>query len=186
MGKIPFIKTSIRENYPLTISFGISGTATSMRFPPCMAKLSALLLPETNRRADHLTTVMLTGVTALVRGTAAYMENFGMDYPARDIGPWLREADILHISNEIAFAENCPSPSNWDGLKFCSQARYIQLLEDIGTDVIDLSGDHFADWGPEAMLFSLDLYRQQRLARIRRRREHRRSPKAGFVRAQWK
>jgi poly-gamma-glutamate synthesis protein (capsule biosynthesis protein) len=104
---------------------------------------------------------MLTGVTALVRGTAAYMENFGMDYPARDVGPWLREADILHISNEIAFAENCPSPSNWDGLKFCSQARYIQLLEDIGADVIDLSGDHFADWGPEAMLFSLDLYRQK-------------------------
>ena len=83
-----------------------------------------------------------------------------MDYPASDIGPWLRDADILHISNEIAFAKNCPSPSNWDGLKFCSQTRYIQLLEDIGTDVVDLAGDHFADWGPEAMLFTLDLYAQ--------------------------
>ena len=153
-GQNPLRKDFNPENYPLTINFGISGSEINGE------EVSALL-PETNRRADHLTTVILTGVTALVRGTAAYMENFGMDYPARDIGPWLREADILHISNEVAFAKNCPSPSNWDGLKFCSQARYIQLLESIGTDVVDLSGDHFADWGPEAMLFSLDLYRQR-------------------------
>ena len=162
-GQNPLHKDFDPDSYPLTVNFGVSGD------PDQVAEISnqhgagsaAPLLPETNRRADHLTTLMLTGVTALVRGTAAYMENFGMDYPARDVGPWLREADILHVSNEIAFAENCPSPSNWDGLKFCSQARYIQLLEDIGADVIDLSGDHFADWGPEAMLFSLDLYRQK-------------------------
>ena len=153
-GQNPLHKDFDPQNYLLTVRFGISGDTSSVDEP-------SILLPETNRRADHLTTVILTGVTALVRGTAAYMENFGMDYPASEIGPWLREADILHISNEIAFAKNCPSPSNWDGLKFCSQARYIQLLEDIGTDVVDLSGDHFADWGAEAMLFSLDLYRQR-------------------------
>ena len=53
---------------------------------------------------------MLTGVTALVRGTASLMEGQGMTYPAQEIGDWLREADILHISNEVPFAENCPQP----------------------------------------------------------------------------
>ncbi|MCJ7715674.1 MAG: CapA family protein, partial [Anaerolineales bacterium] len=43
-------------------------------------------------------------------------------------------------------------------LYFCSDDRYIQLLNSVGTDIVELSGDHFGDWGPEAMLHSLDLY----------------------------
>ncbi len=162
-GQNPLHKDFDPAQYPLRVGFSLSGD------PDLAAQIGAdygpqsanPLLPPTNRRADRLTTVVVTGVTALVRGTAAYMEQFGMDYPARDILPWLRDADILHISNEIAFAQNCPSPNNWQGLAFCSQERYIQLLDDIGTDVIDLAGDHFADWGPEAMLFTLNLYRER-------------------------
>jgi hypothetical protein len=162
-GQNPLHKDFAPARYPLTLTFGLQGS------DPVVKKLldqagpdsDSPLLQSTNRRPDRLTTVVLTGTTALVRGTAAYMEQFGMDYPAQDIGPWLRDADILHISNEIAFAKNCPSPSNWQGLAFCSQERYIQLLEDIGTDVIDLAGDHFADWGQDAMNFTLALYRQR-------------------------
>ena len=84
-----------------------------------------------------------------------------MDYPAQDIGGWLREADILHISNEVAFWKTCPEPYNWQGLAFCSRTKYIQLLRDVGADVIELTGDHFQDWGPEAVLFTLDLYKQE-------------------------
>jgi poly-gamma-glutamate synthesis protein (capsule biosynthesis protein) len=35
------------------------------------------------------------------------------------------------------------------------------LLEDIGTDVVELSGDHFQDWGTDAMFHTLDLYRER-------------------------
>lgn len=163
-GQNPLHKDFDLAAYPLRLGIGLEGD------PAQIAALenehgpstTAPLFPAGNRRADRLTTVVVTGVTALVRGTAAYMEQFGMDYPAQDILPWLRDADILHINNEIAFAENCPSPNNWSqGLAFCSQARYIQLLDDIGTDVIDLAGDHFADWGQEAMYFTLNLYRER-------------------------
>jgi poly-gamma-glutamate synthesis protein (capsule biosynthesis protein) len=34
-------------------------------------------------------------------------------------------------------------------------------MDTIGTDVVELAGDHFADWGSDAMLFTLDLYRQR-------------------------
>jgi poly-gamma-glutamate synthesis protein (capsule biosynthesis protein) len=85
-----------------------------------------------------------------------------MTYPAQDIGPWLREADILHINNEVPFAANCPPPfPRENNLVFCSKEKYIQLLEDIGTDVVELSGDHFQDWGDEAVHFTLDLYRER-------------------------
>jgi poly-gamma-glutamate synthesis protein (capsule biosynthesis protein) len=115
-------------------------------------------LAESNRIAEHLTTVLMTGVTALVRGTASWMEYYDSTYPAMFIGDTLREADILHISNEVPFAEKCPYPYPWDGLVFCSRTKYIGLLDSIGTDVVELSGDHFQDWGEDAMLLTLKMY----------------------------
>lgn len=123
------------------------------------------LLPVSNRDEDKLTTVALTGVTALVRGTAYLMEKNGMTYPAIDIGDTLREVDILHISNEIPFTETCPKPfgnlQNDANLVFCSRPDYIQLLEALGTDVVEVTGDHFRDWGDEAMLYTLDMYNER-------------------------
>lgn len=115
--------------------------------------------PVSNFDPSKLTTVALTGVTALVRDTAFIMEEKGLLYPAEEIRPYLETADITHISNEVPFAEDCPSPKpNQESLYFCSKDEYIQLLETVGTDIVELSGDHFGDWGPEAMLHSLDLY----------------------------
>jgi poly-gamma-glutamate synthesis protein (capsule biosynthesis protein) len=68
----------------------------------------------------------------------------------------------LHISNEIPFAEGCPFPDPAsESLIFCSRDKYIELLEFVGADVIELTGDHFQDWGDEAMLHTLDLYDQR-------------------------
>ena len=161
-GSSPMRKDFDPEGDPLTFRFTLRGD------PRIVEALTALfgpdsaspLTPPTNRDPARLTTVMLTGVTALVRATAFTMEQRGLEYPARDIGDWLREADILHISNEVPFAENCPFPDPLQGsVKFCSDARYIELLDDIGTDIIELTGDHFHDWGAEAMLYTLELYK---------------------------
>ena len=152
----PVQKTFDASGYPLAVRFTLVGDpALRERF------LSEVDLPDGNRDPEKLTTVVLTGVTALVRGTAALMEVIGLTYPAQDIGPWLREADILHISNEVPFARNCPQPVDWKDLVFCSQTEYITLLEDVSADVIELTGDHFADWGPDAMLYTLELYQER-------------------------
>jgi poly-gamma-glutamate synthesis protein (capsule biosynthesis protein) len=85
-----------------------------------------------------------------------------MLYPAQDIRDWLLNADITHISNEVPFAVDCPDPNpNQQSMRFCSKDEYIQLLEDVGTDVVELTGDHFQDWGTEAMFHTLDMYRQR-------------------------
>ena len=116
----------------------------------------------TNRRSDQLTTLALTGVTAMVRATAWTMEQEGVTYPARDIKPIFDAVDLVHISNEVPFAEDCPRPSPEQiGLYFCSDDRYIELLEYISTDIVELSGDHFGDWGSEAMLHTLELYQKR-------------------------
>jgi poly-gamma-glutamate synthesis protein (capsule biosynthesis protein) len=103
----------------------------------------------------------LTGTTALVRATADRMERKGLFYPGEEIRSVLRAADITHVSNEVSFVTDCPTPNPWtSSLRFCSDPRYIALLEDVGTDVVELTGNHLLDYGPEPFLTTLDLYDQ--------------------------
>ena len=155
-GQSPIHSDFQADSYPLLLKVGIHGRTDLVA--DLLANSPALFPSSSNRNADHLTTLILTGTTSLVRATAALMEQYGMDYPAKDIGPLLRGADILHISNEVSFAVNCPAPLPHSGLLFCSQDRYIQLLEGIHPAVIDLSGDHLNDWGSEALRHTIDLY----------------------------
>jgi hypothetical protein len=106
--------------------------------------------PELSSNYDpsKLTTVIMTGVTALVRATAYTMELKSVTYPGERIRDLMREADIAHISNEIPFFTGCTVPKPDQGaLVFCSDPKYIDLLTDIGADVIELTGNHFADRG---------------------------------------
>lgn len=152
--------------YALSVSFSLLGKAEDLQAVTALIQASgSLLAPATNRDESKLTAVDMTGVTALVRGTAYMMEKYGMTYPALDIGDILRSADILHISNEIPFTETCPNPfynsANDQNLVFCSKPEYIKLLESIGTDVVELTGDHFRDWGADAMLYTLNMYEER-------------------------
>ena len=120
------------------------------------------IVPLTNRDPAKLTVVAMTGVTALVRATAWTMEQKGILYPAQDIRDLLRNADITHISNEVPFDPNCPRPNPAQPeLVFCASPDYMALLEDVGTDVVELAGDHFIDRGPAATRYTLELYRQK-------------------------
>jgi poly-gamma-glutamate synthesis protein (capsule biosynthesis protein) len=148
----PIHKDFAPSNYLLTVAFVISG---SVNIQP-----DVLSLPATNRDPSKLTTLAMTGVTALVRGTALTMEQYGITYPAQDIGSLLASADITHISNEIPFAPDCPFPELAPSqLVFCSDPRYIELLQAVGTDIVELTGDHFSDYGPEATLNTIQMYR---------------------------
>ena len=158
-GLSPLWKSFDPAMYALTVPIAIDGDGARAA---ALAEAWQGRLPSTNRDASKLTTVVMTGVTALVRATAWTMEQKGLTYPARDIGAWLSEADITHISNEIAFSPDCPAPDpSQEAIRFCSDPRYLELLDSVGTDVIELTGNHMQDWGSAAMLFTLDLYRQK-------------------------
>lgn len=117
--------------------------------------------PIANRDPDKLTTLVLTGVTAMVRGTASYMDALGPEYPATNIYQVLQNADILHVNNEVPFAPVCQqTEEDYQRLRFCSKKRAMDLLTFIGTDIVELDGDHFQDFGDEAIFFTLDLYRE--------------------------
>lgn len=117
-----------------------------------------------NRVPDKMATVILTGVTALVRATAATMERRGVLYPGELLRGVFLEADILHINNEVPFYSDCPTPNPvQQDLRFCSSPSYIDLLLNIGADVIELSGDHFADYGIQAMYETIEVYKRNNI-----------------------
>ncbi len=148
--------------YPLRIEFDLAGEGdTTGALRRALESAWGQATPIQNRRADRLTTVVMTGVTALTRATAWQMDRSGATFPSRDIGDWLRQADLTHISNEVAFTPDCPDPvPDQTPLLFCSSPRHLALLEDVGTDVVELTGNHVLDAGPEALVYSLDLFRQ--------------------------
>ncbi len=151
-GISPLHKDFDRGDYELVVPISLAGGE----------RPEGLSIPASNRDADKLTTLAMTGVTALVRATAFTMEREGVTYPGQDVGPWLRAADLTHISNEVPFVEDCPYPNPvQQEMRFCSRDRYLDLLVDVGADIIELTGDHFSDWGHAAMLHTLDLYAQE-------------------------
>jgi len=144
-GQSPIHKDFDASLYPLKMTFGLTDPG--------------LVLPVTNRDASKLTTVVLTGVTALVRATAFTMETKGVTRPGELIRDWMVNADVTHISNEVAFDPSCPFPKpGYTNFILCSDPKYFELLQYVGTDIVELTGDHFADRGAQAMRDTLKMY----------------------------
>lgn len=146
-GQSPIRKDFDASLYPLQVIFGLTGASFE--------------LPATNRDASKMTTVVMTGVTALVRATAFTMETKGVTRPGELIYDWLHNADVTHISNEVPFDPDCPTPEpGHKNFILCSDPKYMELLNYVGTDIVELTGDHFADRGTQAMLDTLEIYKQ--------------------------
>lgn len=163
-GMSPLEKDFDLAAYPLNFKFVLTQMKKEASENPALYTLLESL-PNTNRDTDKLTTLVMTGVTAMVRATAYKMEVNGVSYPGEEIREWLSEADLTHISNEVSFYEDCPFPDpNNRKLLFCSDPKYIELFDYIGADIIELTGNHNNDslytYGVDVVPFTLDLYQQ--------------------------
>ena len=142
------------NDYPLAFSVMLTGSDVE-----AVKKAAGSLegLEITNRDMSRFTSLMMTGVTAMVRGTANRMEWYGVLYPGEKIADILKDADITHISNEVPFKEGCePTVDRFP--YFCSKPSYIELLESVGTDIIELTGNHMNDQGHEWFIYTLQMY----------------------------
>ncbi len=113
----------------------------------------------------RLTTVVMSGTTALTRRTAERIESHGAADLVEYIAPWFRSADLTHVSNEVSFIRDC-DPVNGPGraagidLTFCARDSYLEVLELIGTDLVELTGSHLSDYG--GLTRTVEMYRQRR------------------------
>lgn len=146
-------------SYPLSVGMTVDGEGAEQ----VATFLSGLVVPYSNRNPERLTTLIMTGVTAMSRATAARMELMGVLYPAAIISDTLAAADITHISNEVPFLDDCVVNNTVNNLILCSHTSYWAALEAVGTDIVGLSGNHVNDFGREGARRSLQFYRDNEI-----------------------
>ena len=111
---------------------------------------------------DLLTVLTLTGTTALTRGTAFQMAENGVSFPIKQISDVLLKADILHVSHEVPMFEACPPAVPLrEEMRFCSDPKNIEMFKIVGVDIVEITGNHLLDWGPDAFLETLSHYENQ-------------------------
>lgn len=159
-GNSPLSKDFSEADYPLALNMKFSGDEKVISRLKVLLQSNPRLIQMTNRDASLLSVVMLTGTTALTRDIGKQMDAKGVMYPASDIMDWFHQADIIHISNEVSFMNGCVVG---DRGKFCSKLEYLGLLTGIGTNVIELTGNHLLDFGVDPFLFTLNLYKQNHI-----------------------
>jgi len=147
-------------HYGLGVAITVDGVGADL-LAPLLSK--GLDLPKTNRDPHQLTTLIMTGVTAMARGTAAAMARAGVLYPAAIISGTLAAADITHVSNEIPFLDDCVVNNTVNNLTLCSHTDYWATLEAIGTDIVGLSGNHVNDFGYAGARRSLQFYQDNNI-----------------------
>jgi poly-gamma-glutamate synthesis protein (capsule biosynthesis protein) len=156
-GASPMWRDLDLTTYPLTVPLTLGAVGRSDALP----LLAEDEMAFSNRDESKMAVVVMTGVTALTRGTGQLMEARGMTFPAQDIGDWLRNADLTHISNEVSFTPDCPTSLPEGTMIFCSREPYIELLDAVGTDIVELTGNHNNDYGIEPTIYTFELFRQR-------------------------
>ncbi len=110
-------------------------------------------------KKENLLTLNQTGVTALTRRMQSKLNSTGdASQFAAKIADYLKSADYTHTSNEVSFANDC---NNNQPMAFCADYKMYQVLDDIGVDIVELTGNHNNDWGASANRETIDFYREK-------------------------
>jgi capsule synthesis protein PGA_cap len=121
----------------------------------------AVAAPIHNLTAAHVTTLVMSGTTALTGRIAERIDARGVADTIQFIQPFFASADLVHISNEVAFVRGCHPWTGQQKLIFCARDGYAELLAGLHTKLIELTGNHLLDYGPRALLRTLDVYEQR-------------------------
>lgn len=113
-------------------------------------------LPKYPTRATTLS-FNQTGVTALSRAMNTKLKSQSdATYFTQHIADFLKSSDFTHLSNEVSFVDNCQSSSNSTNL--CSDPKMIDAITSVGTNIIELTGNHNNDYSATNNIKTIDLY----------------------------
>ncbi|MBR3414447.1 CapA family protein [Candidatus Saccharibacteria bacterium] len=119
-------------------------------------------LPNFPTDKSEVLSLNQTGVTALARGIQTKLNQVGDGaYFAENIKDLLSSSDLTHISNEVSFADDCKTDSSSTVL--CADNRVFDTIKAIGTDIVELTGNHNVDVGKAAAIDTLKLYHDNNL-----------------------
>lgn len=148
------------DNYGLTVTFNLAGSAEAEKLlHPEIDQLKSLI-PATNRDESKMAVVIMTGTTALARVTLKKIELNGYEYPIDMVKNWFLSADLRHVSNEVSFMEGCQYVDAYT-MQFCSKPDQIKVLENIGVNVVESTGNHLNDYPGDWFAKTLEMYQER-------------------------
>ena len=148
------------EGYGLKVDYTLSGK------PGVAEELSSEIeqlvasIPATNRDESKMAVVVMSGTTALARVTLRKIELNGVEYPVDKIKEWFLTADLRHVSNEVSFNEECEYTDAYT-MQFCSKPEHIAVLENLGVNVVESTGNHLVDYGVDYFRQTLAMYAER-------------------------
>lgn len=100
-----------------------------------------------------------TGVTALTRRLTLKLNQVENGaYFAEHIADFLKSKTFTHISNEVSFKEGCLG--GYQTMTLCADWRTLDTVNAIGTDIVELTGNHNNDTGTQNNLATIAKYHE--------------------------
>jgi poly-gamma-glutamate synthesis protein (capsule biosynthesis protein) len=156
----PLDRPMDEENYGLTVTYILSGAQDVETLLQTEIEQLMLSIPATNRDESKMAVVMMTGTTALARVTLKKIDLNGYDYPVEMVKDWFLSADLRHVSNEVSFMDGC-TYLDANTMQFCSKPDQIKVLENIGVNVVESTGNHMNDFPGDAFTQTLNMYQER-------------------------
>ena len=106
-----------------------------------------------------ITSYTHTGVTALTRRTGSVLNTLTPGQYLELIKPEIGSPDLLHISNEVSMLDLCDYGSM--KMKFATKSEHFRVLEELGADLVELTGNHNLDVGTEPYTNTIKWYQEK-------------------------
>lgn len=121
----------------------------------------AMLIPSKHpfQFLKDVTSYTHTGVTAITRQTGGVLNKIGMDEYLKNILPYFKTPELVHISNEVSAVDSCVYGQM--KMSFATKTEHFGLIEKLGADIIELTGNHNLDFGKAPYLATLKWYEKR-------------------------
>ena len=75
---------------------------------------------------------------------------------------YMRDADLFMVNNEFAYSDR-GAPIEGKKYAFRSKPSNVSILNDMGADIVSLANNHAYDWGPDALMDTIDTLNEARV-----------------------
>jgi poly-gamma-glutamate capsule biosynthesis protein CapA/YwtB (metallophosphatase superfamily) len=132
-------------------------SATLAQQPGPDLSLYPLLFKRANAPADPVDPiqVVMVGDTSLARGVEMATDLQGMDYPLREVSPWLQAADLAVGNYEGVIAAEGVGKMRVPGYRMRTNPEAAAALMRGGFNLLNLANNHTMDYGPDGLKATL-------------------------------
>ena len=106
---------------------------------------------EEEQEPEEITTIVFAGDVLIAAAMEQYFDTEGVDrIVSEELLTEMRNADICMVNNEFQFS-NRGTPMEDKKYTFQTDPKYVQILLDMGVDIVSLANNHSLDFGTEAL-----------------------------------